>query len=245
LKFRAKALSRTAEIDEMIRLLDRVTGLSAVDQAEIYAILDQKLSLTEKSGITIAKAISERMPHGTACPKSAHIIALDVLSDKKQRASFTEVYNELIPQGFPSVKNADYITSLINALFKARLNSQEMKFVIQLFCRDPDYINALVAEILSITTAKKSEDWNMLILIAAEKQDRNLAEALINECVKLKQGEKVIDRLGDMLEKRENRDYFLRAIAPQLKEIIRFQKPQSGLFGGWFSGDDGSKKKKW
>jgi len=244
LKFRIKALNRATEIDEMIHLLDRVSGLSAIDHAEIYAILDNKLSMTEKSSITLAKAISERLPRGAACPKSAHLIALDVLGDKKQRAQFTETFNKLIPQGFLSVQNADYIAALISALFKAKINSQEMGYIIQLFYREPDYINALVAEILAITTSKETEDWNTLILIAAKKQDRNLVEALINECAKLKQGEKAINQLGDMLEKRETRDYFLRTIAPQSKEIIRSQK-SPGLFGGLFSKDDGSKKKKW
>lgn len=96
LKFRAKTLRRPAELDEMIRLLDRIPDLSAIVQAEIFALLDQKLSLTDKSSLAIAKTIQERLPYGAACPKSAHLIALDVLGDKKQRASFTEIYNNLI-----------------------------------------------------------------------------------------------------------------------------------------------------
>lgn len=247
LKFRIKALNRPTEIDQMIRLLDRIHGLNATDQADIFDLLDQKLSLTDKDSLTIAKTIQEKLPHGAACPKSAHLIALDVLGDKKQRARFTEIYNELIPQGFPTINSADYINALINALFKANINSQELGYLIQLFYREPAYINALVAVILSITTSKETEYWNTLILIAEKKQDRNLAEALISECTKLKQGEKALNQLSDMLDKRNTRDYFLCTIVPQYKEIIQSQKSQSGfgrMFGGLFSGDDDTKKKK-
>lgn len=124
---------------------------------------------------------------------------------------------------------------------------QELEYVIQLFYREPAYIHALVAAILSITTSKETDSWNTLILVAMKKTDRNLEDALVSECTKLKQGERALAQLADMLDKRETRDYFLRTIAPQSREIIRSQKSQSGfgrMFGGLFSGDDDPNRRK-
>jgi hypothetical protein len=245
LKYQVKAISKAAEIDEMIILLDSITDLTAASQGEIYAILDQKLSMTEKRSLKLAKAISDRMPPGSACPKSAHLIALDALGDKNQRGRLTQIYSQLAPKGFPSLKNADYITSLINALFKANISSQEMEYIVKLFCSEPNYIKALVAKILAVTTSRNTEDWNLLLLIAAKEKNKNLDDALINECARLKHGQKAINQLSEMLEGKKPYDYFQSAIAPPSMEIIRSQKPQSWLFRTLFSRGDGSKKKKW
>ena len=243
LKLRAKTINAT-EINDIIHLLDRVVGLSDIDQADIYEILDQKLSLTEKNNLTIAKIISEKMPQGAACPKSAHLIALNALGDKKQRPRFTEIFSELIPRGFPSINNAHYIDMLVSALFKAKIDSRELRYIIRLFYREPLYINALVAAILDRTTSKEAKYWETLILVAAKTQDGNLAEALINKCANLRRGEKALKQLSDMLDRKEEaHEYFTNRIAPQSKEIINSQKSQSGLFAKFFSGDDKPKKR--
>jgi hypothetical protein len=77
-------------------------------------------------------------------------------------------------------------------------------------------------------------------MTAAREQNRILVNAIINECAKLKQGEKALTKLSDLLTARESRDYFLR-VAQKAKDIIQAQKAQSG-FGHFYSnrlpGDD-------
>jgi hypothetical protein len=247
LKFRAQASKSPAELGQMLRLLDSVPALGQNDQAEILALLDQKLSIADKNSKAIANAIQDRLPHGTACPISAHLAALAVLGDKKQRARFTEIYDELIQQGFPSINDGDYIDALVEAIFKAKLESMEMCYVIRLFYRAPAYIGTLVAAILRKTSLRQAEEWEGLVLIAAKDKDRNLADALINECAALKQGERALATLSDALDNLAAHEYFLREIAPKSIEIIRSHKSQSlfgRIFGGRLSGDDVQKRKK-
>jgi len=234
LKFRAKELSKPIEFEQMINLLSRIQGLSTIDQAEIFAVLDQKLSLTDRNCLSVAKAIQDKLPREAVCTKSAHILALDVLTNRRQRDKFTDIYNELIPQRFPSINNDNYIKMLVEALFKAKIDTSELHYVIQLFSREPTYIAELVAVILSVTSSRQTDEWNMLIFTALKTKDQNLITTIINECAKLKQGEKTLDQLSDMLTERETRDYFQK-IAQKAREVIRSQKPQSG-FGRFFGG---------
>ncbi len=246
LKFRSNVLVRSTEIVQMIRLLDKLPALSEIDRAEIFKLLDKKISLTEKSSVNIAKAIQDAMPKGATCKNSAHILALDALGDRRKRQQFTDIYNELIPQGFPSIANDDYIKSLTNALVKAKIESKELYYLIKLFSRHPAYISELVSVILAMTTTKKTDSWNILIFTAAKTQNPILNDVIVTECAKLKQGEKALARLSDTLTKRETRDYF-QHIAQKSREVIRLQKPQSvfgRLFGGYFSGNDDSDLKR-
>ena len=236
LKARINVLNKPAELDQMVKMQDKLPMLDEIERAEIFVLLDQKVGLNDKNSIGIAKVIQEMMPRGALCKKTAHILALDVLSDKHKRPQFTYIYNELIHQGFPSINDADYISALISALFKAKMNRDELYFIVQIFYRQPAYISELVSAILSITSSKQPEEWNILILTALKKQDPIFIDAIINECAKLKQGEKALVQLSDILIKKEACDYFQK-IAQKSKELIRSQKPQSGfgrIFGGRF-----------
>jgi len=246
LKIRSKALSKVVELDQMIRLLDKLPSLSDIDKANILAILDQKINLNEKGSIAIAKMIQEAIPRGASCKKSAHIIALNVLYDKRKRSQFTSIYNELINQGFPSIEDDDYIRALIEALFKANMDKNELYYVIQLFSKEQAYITELVSAILGITSSKQTEEWNQLMIVAAKNQNPTLINIIIKECAKLKQGEKALSQLSDLLNDNETCDYFQK-ITQKSKEIIRSQKSQSGfrrMFNKFFSRDDDCDKKR-
>jgi hypothetical protein len=244
LKDRAYALSGTIDIVAFIKLLKKAQFLTIRDMSELFMALDRKLTISEKDSMNAAVIIQREKPKEAACVNSAHLYALEVLNDKRSRAQFTKIYNELIPQKFPSVTNPEYIAVLTDKLFKARLEERELVYIVHLFSRVPEYISELVNFILGITTPKKNDEWYILISVAAKAHDRGATfNAIVEECAKLKQGEKALAQLSDMLDTKETQSYF-KQIAEKARVIIRSQKPQSGfgkLFGK-ISGNDAAIK---
>jgi hypothetical protein len=239
LKYRLRALTKPAEIEQFVKLVKKLQPLSGQALIEIYEALDSRIVIGEKGSTGAALIIQQEKPEGAKCTKSAHLYALDVLNDKSKRTEFIRVYNALIPQGFPVETNPDYIRALTEKLLKAQMTRDELGYIIQLFSPVPEYIAKLAGAILDMTTSRQNDEWTVLIGVAAKKRDKAIDHAIIEECARLKHGEKALAQLGDMLEPGAARDYF-GGIAGRANEIIRMQKPRSGLgrlFGGLFSGD--------
>lgn len=228
LKYRVNKLKTPIELEQMIKLLEKIPELSSDDKAEIFELIDQKVDLNDKSDISLARTIQKKLPKGAICIRSAHIVALDILNDKKQRMRIREIYNKLALQGFPSIKNDSYISALISMLFRKKLEPKNLSYIIQLFSHKHEYVTELVTTILKSTSSKQNEEWNVLIQVALQKQDPDLINAIVSECAKLKQGEKALSRLSEMLIKQETRNYF-EHIAQKSTEIIRSQKSRSGF----------------
>jgi hypothetical protein len=239
LNSRLRALTKPAEIEQFVKLVKKLQALSGQNLIEIYEALDSRIVIGEKGSTSAALIIQQEKPEEARCSKSAHLYALDVLNDKCRRTEFTRIYDTLIPQGFPVETKQDYIRALIEKLFKSQMDTKELSYIIQLFASVPEYITKLVSTILGMTTPKKNNEWNVLIDLAAKKRNQAIDNAIVEECAKRKHGEKALAQLSDMLAPGVARDYF-GCIAGKVNEIIRTQKPRSGLgklFGGIFSGD--------
>jgi hypothetical protein len=220
-----------------------VQFLSDEDLSELCEAIDYRLSMSEKGSANVAIVIQQEKPKAARCSNSAHLYALEVIADKRSREQFTKYYDELVVQGFPSVTNPEYIRALTERLFKARLKEKELEYVVKLFSRVHEYITELVSCILESTTVKNNTEWNVLVNTAAKIRDRMTTEAIIDGCAKLKQGEKAVSQLGEMLDSREAQAYF-RQISEKAIVQIRSQKPKSGI-GKLFKsllGDDGSQR---
>jgi hypothetical protein len=241
LKYRILTLTKPAEIEQFIKIVKENLPINnnESDLVEVYQALDSKLVLTEKGTMSVALKIWNEKPQEAVCTNSAHFYALEVLNDKANRDRIIEKYKGLIQQGFPSEKNNDYIRKLIEKLFKAQLDQNEFAFFIKLFARVPEYITELVVAILEITTSKQNDEWNTLIAVAIGAKTPTVHNTLIDECSKLKEGEKALAQLNDLLEPGEKQNYF-KELAEKAKEIIRSKKPQSGLkrFLNLFVADD-------
>jgi hypothetical protein len=234
IKLRIRLLTKPVDIGQFIKLIKKIPSLSDRDLTEIFEALDGRLVITEKGGAVAAMTIQQERPKGAVCVNSAHLYALEVLNDKRGRAQLTHTYNELIFQKFPSITSPDYIRSLTEKLFKAQLTQEELRYIIELFAHARAYAEELVNFILNITTPKRNDEWNALMAIAAKTRNNVIYDALIEECAKLKQGEKALAQLNDMLESKETQNYF-RYVTEKAKEIIRLQKQPSG-FGRFFGG---------
>ena len=238
LKYRIRTLSKAADIEQFIKLVKKIQPMDTHDLAEVFESLDSKFVITEKGSASTAVSIQQEKPQEAKCINSAHLYAIEVLNDKQKRAKFIGIYDELAKQGFPSAKSKDYIQALTDKLFKAHLEQNELEYIIKLFARVPEYLSELVNAILAVTTPKRNDEWNTLIAVVVKANNQAIYDAIVSECAKLKQGEKALVQLGDMLESEESRDYF-KKVAEKTKEIIHSQKSQSGLGKvlGMFKGD--------
>jgi hypothetical protein len=243
LKYRIRALSSSADIEQFIKLAKEFQSLSSHDLAEVFEKLDSRLVITEKGSTSAAYALQQAKPEEAVCPNSAHLYALEALNDKRMRTQFTSIYNKLITQRFPSVDTPDYIKALIERLFKAQMNQRELEYIIRLFARVPSYIAELVNTIFGMTKPKQNEEWCVLIAVAEKERNRVIDDAIVEACVKLRHGEKALAQLNELLASKETHDYFMH-IAEEAKERIRMLKPRSGFdkFFRMLSGDDSDKK---
>jgi hypothetical protein len=245
LKRRINNLKRAADIEQFINVLIKIKPIANDDLVKIYQALDGKLIVNEKGSTKVASTIQEKKPQGAVCVKSAHIYALDVLTDKQQRAQIKTIYHKLETQGFPSEKDHEYIQDLIEKLFKAPLTQEELIYFIKLFARVAEYITEFVNAILEITTPKNIGEWNILIDVVMETKNKATYDAIVSDCAKLKHGEKALNQLHEMLDSEERRTFFMQ-IKDEALEIIRSKK-QKSLWGKLFAkpneDDSGSKKK--
>jgi len=233
MKTRIRALSGTEEMDQFIKSLEQFSAFGGDDLSELYEALDKKLDIADKGCSNAAMAIQRNRPEGAVCENSAHLYALEVLGDKQKRAKFASIFNELKKhQGFPSLDDPDYIRALTDKLFRAQLDPGELEYVVYLFSCAPPYISELVDTILGATTPRRSDEWNILMSVAAERDDPAIFDAVLNGCLKLKHVDRALDQLQGALGPREAQAYF-RSLAGKAREMNRAKKqPGFGLFGG-------------
>jgi len=228
LKCRMRKLARVTDIEQFLKVLKTIKPINNSDLVEIYETLDSKLAPTEKGSASVALMIQQERPQEAKCVNSAHIYAFEVLNDKHRRVPISDEYSQLAIQGFPSEKDRGYIKALIDRLIRMQMEQKELEYVIQMFVRVPEYITELVGAILDITTPKRNREWNILIAVATEMRSPIIFDIIVSECAKLKQGEKALAQLHDMLESGKVCNYF-RKVAEKVTEIIRLRKSQSGL----------------
>jgi hypothetical protein len=228
LKRRINNISKAVDIEQFIKVCKRIQPIGSEDLVKIYQILDGKLVLTEKGSMSAALTIQQEKPKEAVCVKSAHLYAVELLNDKQKRAQIKKIYNELVKQRFPSEKDSDYIFALFEKIFMVPVTKDELAYYIKLFARVPEYITGLIYAILEITTPKRNEEWNILIGVVMETNDKATCDAIITECAKLKKGEKALVQLYQFLVSKEAQKYY-EQIAQKALEVIHSKKSPSFL----------------
>lgn len=227
LQHRTHTLSSPSDVIRFVRMIKKIDSLQQQDLNDIFRSIDSTLDFRNKNHTSIAITLQQEKPQTAICPKSAHLYALEVLKDRRNRAQFINTYHYLTPQGFPSDKNPEYITALTDNLFKVKLNREEINFVIRLLSSTPEYAGELVRKVIDITSPKKPEEWYYLIAVASIIQSNTLNNAIIQECGQLKRGEKAIDQLVEILPKPEQA--YFKPLADISRRIMQSQKSKSGV----------------
>jgi DNA-directed RNA polymerase subunit F len=220
LKYRIDTLSKPADIEQFVNFVRKKIQppLNSNDLVGIFEALDRRLIITdaEKGTLDAASAIQQGKPPKAVCVNSAHLYAIGLLNDRKERSKFTNTYNGLKVQRFPSETNPDYIRNLTEKLFKAQLDRMEFEYIVRLFSPVPVYIAELVSVIFDMTKPKRNDDLNIIIDIIRNASDRVIDNAIIEKLF----FEKFLSQLDMLALRRETQSYF-RDIVEGAKEIIR------------------------
>lgn len=239
MEYRAKMISQPSEMERYLDALLGDTVFKNSDLSGVYVALDSKLQLHDKASVRMAVKLQEARSEKEVCPVSAHISALNALSGKRNHNSMISEFEAYARQGFPSIKDKEYIGKLVKALLACKLSEDEFDVIVGILVSSRPYVQTLSREIIGITTDRNSYAWNVLINALSARRDSETMVILSDECVASKKSEKQMNQLLNMLNSRKAQDYFSRVV-----NDIRLKKeaeaPRAGL--GHLFGFGGRKK---
>ena len=233
LKYRISKAMNATEVVSFIELVEEYKSIDKQDVIELYEILDSKIEISAKGSADVAIKLQGSKPKRARCVISAHLYAIEVLKDRRKKVFLIDEFERLFEQGFPSIGELWYYERIIDGIFKAKLNSEEFSFMIEIFSTNLVYAECLVKEILTMTTPRQTGYWNILMDTASETRSQTLRKAILKVCGGVKGGEKTLSLLGSFLESRDSQKYY-RRIEEEAIEEIRTRKSKSG-FGKFFN----------
>lgn len=244
---RLKGLNKSSELERFIKTLQDMRTIGDREQAEIFEMIDREIDIQGKNTSSLAELVQTAKPRGAICRNSAHVYAIERLSEKRRRADLLDIFEHLRNQGFPSSQDKGYIGVLSERLLKVQLSKEEQGYMLDMLIHAPDsYLYTYVYDLCSVAV-KQQEKWNVLIAFAAKTGNRQVYDTIVQVLVDSRQSEKSLDALASLLIGKPTQ-YFNKA-ADAAWKIIRSQKSQSGigmLLGLFMRGNDksGEGKKK-
>lgn len=239
MEYRANVIKQPSEMEYYLDALLGDPTFRDIDLSKIYAILDSKLRLNDRSSIRMATKLQETRSRNDVCSISAHICALNALGEKGRRNSILSEFKSYAKQGFPSIEDGEYIERLVQALLSSKLGEDEFYLAIDMLVSSPPYIRTLSREVIGITTARNSYAWNVLISALSARRNPMTITVLSDECLAARKSEKQMNQLLDMLDSINARAYF-SAVVDDVQQRKELTSPKLGL--GRFFGFGGKKK---
>lgn len=239
MEYRANVINQPTEMEYYLDALLGDPALRNVDLSKIYAILDSKLQLHDKSSARMATKLQETRSKNDACPISAHICALNALGGKGRRNSIINEFESYAKQGFPSIEDSEYIEKLVKAILSSKLGEDEFGLAIGMLASSPPYVRTLSREVIGITTERNSYAWNVLIDALSAEKDSAAITDLSDECMSARKSGKQMNQLLDMLGSSKAREYFSK-VNDDVQQKKESKSPRSGL--GRLFGFSGKKR---
>lgn len=236
MEYRVETISQPSDLERYLDALLDDPVFRNSDLSGVYAALDSKLQLHDKSSVRMAAKLQKTRRGKEVCPVSAHIGALNTLSDKRSHNSIIGEFESYAGQGFPSIEDKEYVGKLVKAFLSCKLGEEEFDAIIGMLVSSRPYVRTLSQEIIGITTDRNSYAWNVLINALVAEGDPETAAILSAECVAAKKSEKQMNQLLNLLDSRKAQDYFLK-VADDVRRKKEAEVPRAGLgrlfgFGG-------------
>jgi len=244
LRKRVNLLNSPSDMQSFLKTLPDMKFIGEKVTKELFESIDGKVSISADKVLPLAEFIQANRPNGAVCKNSAHLLALSIVSDTRRKESLKDALKDLLVQGFPTITDTNYISTLVEYLLKAKLSLEEEQEILKILFHAPKgYFTTYVNKLLPVA-AKHQDKWNVLFDYASDDKNEKVRSAaagdFIQAFVDSKQNEKSIVALGRLLKDGNSQNYFDSAAAKAL-EIIASNKQKSGfgkLFGGLFSKDD-------
>ncbi len=233
LAYKARTLVRVQDMERFLDWIQTNRELKGIDLTSAIRILDKNIVLSDKAAGRLASKIQSCKPDNVACINSAHIYALDALDDRKLMSGLIPLLNNMISQGFPSIKDEAYAERLVSKLFGAKLQDGVFATVV-LAASNSAYYSALIAgEAMRYVGTRQDSVIGELIDAAAQTDSRTLFDALVNACADIKQFEKGMSAIHGTIHSKVAQQYF--ALIEKDARTLHDQNKEPSLFGRLFS----------
>ena len=233
---RANSLSKPPEMERFIEYLHGMDFVSEEVLAEVFEFIDSRVSIMADNTPKLVELLQAKRPRSAKCKNSAHIFAINILSDNRRKQSLIETFKNLTSQDFPAAKEEKYVNKFVELVTRASLNDEEQLFMLGiLFCAPKEYLSAYINKLLPIAN-KNNDKWNALFKYAFDNRNKQVEDTIIQALADSRQNEKSLAALGGMI-KDENSQRYFNSIADKVKDVMASQKEKSGIgkpFGGFF-----------
>lgn len=207
-----KAADNIVELELLAGKASELSYFSGDITKKIYALLDEKVAVTDMDCLNLALSIQKNRPRGLVCVNSAHLAALYHLCRIKRDDYVEECIEPYAKQGFPTVREKVYVSRLVSAVLKLDVGKVDHEYILELLLSGQDvylghYMSSLVAD-----AELHKDKWKWTILFAAtcpdtkkkRKIERTLSACLDSSGLKKKN----MDALGALLVDKKARQYY-------------------------------------
>ena len=233
LAYKAQTLVRTQDMERFLDWIQSNRELKGIDLTSVIRNLDKNIVLSDKAAGRLASRIQNCRTENVHCINSAHIYALDALDDRKLANDLIPLLNNMISQGFPSINDDAYAKCLVGKLYSGRLPEGAFATVVSAASNSPYYSALIAEEAMQYIGTRQESAIGELIDTAVQTNSKTMFDALVNACANIKQFDKGMSVIREMLRSKAAQQYFAR-IEKDARTLYD-QKKGPSLFGRLFS----------
>ena len=233
LAYKAQTMVRVQDMERFLDWIQSNRELKGIDLTSTIRIFDKNIVISDKTAGRLASEIQSCKPEGVACINSAHVYALDVLDARKQAGGLIPILNNMISQGFPSIKDEAYAERLVDKLYSGRLPEGVFATVVTAASNSSFYSALIAGEAMRYVGKRQDSVIGELIDTAVQTNSKPLFDALINACADIKQFDKGMSAIRGTIRTKAAQQYF--ALVEKEAKTLHDQRKESSLFGRLFS----------
>ncbi|SCW45816.1 hypothetical protein SAMN02910456_01221 [Ruminococcaceae bacterium YRB3002] len=233
LEVKADSLSRPQDMERFVDWILGCRELAGVSLASTVKTIDAKMVLSNKEFRSLAAKIQSCRPEGVICINSAHIFAIDVLDDRRRVNEWTTIFNSLVQQWFPSIKDESYADRLAKKVCSQGLPQEVFRIIMSAASQSPLYSAKIVNEAFRSIGSKQDSVIGEILEIAVQTNSKVLFDALVSACADIKQFDRGMIFISGTVRSEPARQYF--AIVEREARSIHDQKKGPSLIGRLFT----------
>lgn len=224
------------QIKDLMNKLKKEPFFAAMDKDAYYRLLDARIGYSMKDR-EVPYTIQKEKPAKTACPNSAHVVALDKLKSVRKTENVQEQLQPYFAQGFPSLSIAAFISELCTTVIKSKLSASDAECLVKhmLESKTDSYYRTLFTMLVG-QASKKAELWSTAISVAASERKQEFRTRAFNTIVDVLYQEKVskgaMEKAGKHIKNDSAWEFYMEAVA----EVMERRTSAKSKFGGFLSG---------
>jgi hypothetical protein len=224
---RANILNKSSEKERLIETVGNMNFIGDEALVKVFEAIDSRISVSEDNIPALTELIQSKKPNNAKCKNSAHLYALNILSNNRKKQKITDVLKGLNYQDFPSIKDEKYINKFTEYLIKESVEEKELLIIFDILFHAPkEYFSAYIGKLIN-AAAKYHDKWTALLKYASGNKSRQIDDDIIKTLADSVKNEKSLSELGSRIDD-ENILKYYNGIAEKAREIILSDKNKSG-----------------